>query len=203
VERSVRYHLRVGQQRRPVGFGEYLRDAIHASGFATPTQFARSVGTDPSVVLRWISEEQRPTIRSIERIAPVLGRTINEMIDAAYPDRLADQVPGPTPHPLASELSRILAEDSPISPAQRQVLATDVEAILAPYRSEANPGEPYRAEPYQAEPYQAEPYQAEPYQAEPYQAEPYQAQPYQAAPYPAEQYQSEAYRPEQCRSDTA
>src|SRR3954454_8167459 len=112
----------MSHQAEPVGFGRYLRDAIHRAGFATPTQFARSVGTDPSVVLRWISEEQRPTIRSIERIAPVLGRTITEMIDAAYPDRLAAASPNPAPHPLASELSRILAEDSPISPAQRQLL---------------------------------------------------------------------------------
>src|SRR3979490_741329 len=84
VERSFGYHAGAGEQQ-PAGFGASLRDAIHASGFTTPTHFARTVGTDPSVVLRWISEEQRPTIRSIERIAPVLGRTIHEMLDPAYP----------------------------------------------------------------------------------------------------------------------
>jgi transcriptional regulator with XRE-family HTH domain len=134
VERSFRYHLRVGQPREPVGFGVYLRDAIHHSGFMTPTHFARTVGTDPSVVLRWISEEQRPTIRSIERIAPVLGRTINEMIEAAYPDRLGDQAPVVQPHPLAHELTRMLADDSPISAVDRQALISVVERTLDPYR---------------------------------------------------------------------
>ena len=130
------------QHREPVGFGVYLRHAIHASGFVTATHFARTAGTDPSVVLRWISEEQRPTIRSIERIAPVLGRTINEMIEAAYPDRLGVQVatqPAPAQpvaetHPLAHELSRILADDSPLSAVDRQALITVVDRTLDPYR---------------------------------------------------------------------
>lgn len=126
----------MGQSREPVGFGVYLRDAIHASGFLTPTHFARTVGTDPSVVLRWISEEQRPTIRSIERIAPVLGRTLNEMIDAAYPDRSGDQLAAPVAqlHPLAYELSRMLSDDSPIPAADRQALFTVLDRMLDPYR---------------------------------------------------------------------
>ena len=83
----------MSQYPEPPGFGAFLRDAIQASGFTTPTHFARAVGTDPSVVLRWISGEQRPTIRSIERIAPMLGKTINEMVLAAYPDRLGVDPP--------------------------------------------------------------------------------------------------------------
>jgi transcriptional regulator with XRE-family HTH domain len=132
VERSFGYHGAVGQQQ-PTGFGAFLRDAIHASGFTTPTHFARTVGTDPSVVLRWISEEQRPTIRSIERIAPVLGRTINEMIDAAYPDRLAP-VAVTASHPLVHELGRMLADDSPIPIGERETLMTVVDRALQPYR---------------------------------------------------------------------
>src|SRR3954451_19188396 len=100
----------MSHQAEPVGFGRYLRDAIHRAGFSTPSQFARTVGTDPSVVLRWISEEQRPTIRSIERIAPILGLTINEMVHAAYPDRVGGEQPtgGSPTHPLALELGRML-----------------------------------------------------------------------------------------------
>jgi transcriptional regulator with XRE-family HTH domain len=117
----------------PVRFGVYLRNAIHASGFATPTHFARAVGTDPSVVLRWISEEQRPTIRSIERIAPPLGLTINEMVEVAYP--ASDQsTPAPRTHPLTLELGRLLAADSPMSTVEREALAKAVERVLEPYR---------------------------------------------------------------------
>jgi len=129
----------VGQQS-PIGFGRYLRDAIHDAGFTTPTQFARRVGTDPSVVLRWIAEEQRPTIKSIERIAPVLGKTIPEMVVAAYLDRLADEPEveaGPARHRLAYELARMLADDSPLSEPERQELVAEADAMLDRYRPQA------------------------------------------------------------------
>jgi hypothetical protein len=119
------------------GFGAFLRDAIHAAGYATPTHFARVVGTDPSVVLRWISEEQRPTIRSIERIAPMLGKTINDMVHAAYPDRLGEtEVPATRLHPIAYEIGRILAPDSPVSATDRSALQTVLDRMLEPYRRE-------------------------------------------------------------------
>src|SRR4051794_29427393 len=117
------------------GFGGYLKEAILAARFPTPTHFARAVGTDPSVVLRWLSEEQRPTIRSIERIAPVLGRSINELVRAAYPDRLNGPVPAvPAVHPLVHELARLLADDSPIPQADRDALETVLDRLLDPYR---------------------------------------------------------------------
>jgi transcriptional regulator with XRE-family HTH domain len=125
----------VTSAREATGFGAYLKEAIQAARFPTPTHFARAAGTDPSVVLRWLSEEQRPTIRSIERIAPVLGRGINELVVAAYPDRLRAPAPGPSaPHPLAHELGRMLADDSPIPRADRQALETVLDRMLDPYR---------------------------------------------------------------------
>jgi transcriptional regulator with XRE-family HTH domain len=121
--------------RPAIGFGVYLKEAIHAARFPTPTHFARAVGTDPSVVLRWLSEEQRPTIRSIERIAPVLGKSINELVVAAYPDRLGGPPPAlPAAHPLVHELARILADDSPIPGPDRQALETVLDRLLEPYR---------------------------------------------------------------------
>lgn len=126
----------MGQQGQSVGFGVYLRDAIHAAGFDTPTQFARAVNTDPSVVLRWLSEEQRPTIRSLERVAPTLRKSINEMVNAAYPDRLGDSArpPGVTLHPLGYEVGRMLSPDSPISPPDREALVAVLNRMLGPYR---------------------------------------------------------------------
>jgi transcriptional regulator with XRE-family HTH domain len=117
------------------GFGAYLKEAILAARFPTPTHFARAVGTDPSVVLRWLSEEQRPTIRSIERIAPILGKSINELVRAAYPDRLSGPQPAsPAIHPLAHELARLLADDSPIPRADREALTSVLDRMLEPYR---------------------------------------------------------------------
>jgi hypothetical protein len=126
----------VGQHDQPVGFGDYLRDAIHAAGFATPTQFARAVQTDPSVVLRWLSEEQRPTIRSLERVAPALGKTINEMVSAASRDRLpGEQSGGQSPmHPLGYEVGRLLAEGSPLPTQDREALYAKIDRVMEPYR---------------------------------------------------------------------
>ncbi|MDT4993093.1 MAG: hypothetical protein QOH97_2985 [Actinoplanes sp.] len=119
-----------------VGFGAYLKEAIRTARFPTPTHFARAAGTDPSVVLRWLSEEQRPTIRSIERIAPVLGKSINELVVAAYPDRLRGAEPQVrATHPLVHELARILADDSAVPAADRQALETVLDRILDPYRT--------------------------------------------------------------------
>jgi transcriptional regulator with XRE-family HTH domain len=123
--------------RPTTGFGVYLKEAILAARYPTPTHFARAAGTDPSVVLRWLSEEQRPTIRSIERIAPVLGRSINELVVAAYPDRLAEpRAELPTAHPLVHELGRMLSDDSPIPGPDRQALETVLNRLLDPYRKE-------------------------------------------------------------------
>jgi transcriptional regulator with XRE-family HTH domain len=128
----------MGQHDPPsVGFGEYLRDAIHAAGYATPTQFARAVATDPSVVLRWLSGDQRPTIRSLERVAPALNRTISELVGAAYPDRLPETEITPSPvhlHPIGYEIGLMLAENSPLSTKDRDALITVLERMLEPYR---------------------------------------------------------------------
>src|SRR3954467_4541894 len=119
------YAAAMSAARPAAGFAAYLKGGIPAAGFPTATHFAQAAGTDPSVVLRWLSEEQRPTIRSIERIAPVLGRSINELVVAAYPDRLPRPGPAaPAVHPLAHELGRMLAEDSPIPEPDRLALET-------------------------------------------------------------------------------
>lgn len=129
------YAFPMTSPRPSVGFGVYLKEAIHHARFPTPTHFARAVGTDPSVVLRWLSGEQRPTIRSIERIAPVLGRSINELVVAAYPDRLNGPQPEiPAAHPLVHELARMLAEDSPIPAGDRHALEIVLDRMIDPYR---------------------------------------------------------------------
>jgi len=132
---AIDYARAMAQSPRVTGFGAYLKEAILAARFPTPTHFARAVGTDPSVVLRWISEEQRPTIRSIERISSILGKSMNEMVLAAYPDRLGLPVATVAQtHPLARELDMMLSEQSPIDVADREALASVLDRMLDPYR---------------------------------------------------------------------
>jgi transcriptional regulator with XRE-family HTH domain len=134
----------MSQHGDPVGFGAFLRDAIRAAGFNSPSQFARHVNLDPSVVLRWLNGTQRPTIASLERVAPALHLTIADLVRAAYPDR----VPGGSSADdeaavLTHEISRLLAPDSPISAQHRDALIVDLDRTLERYRHvlETGPGD--------------------------------------------------------------
>lgn len=121
-------------------FVAYLRSAIRSAGFATPTQFARKAALDPSVVLRWLGGTQRPTIRSLERVAPILGRSTSEMVRAAYPDRLGPADSGAAPmHELGYEVGRLLGDASPIAPEDREFLTRVLNTMLEPYRDQQRP----------------------------------------------------------------
>lgn len=121
-------------------FADYLRSAIKSAGFATPTQFARKADLDPSVVLRWLGGSQRPTVRSLERVAPILGRSTSEMVRAAYPGRLDSDDAGAAPmHELGYEVGRLLSEQSPIPPEERKFLERMLNTVLEPYRQERRP----------------------------------------------------------------
>jgi transcriptional regulator with XRE-family HTH domain len=121
-------------------FVEYLRNAIRAAGYSTPTQFAREAELDPSVVLRWLGGTQRPTVRSLERVAPLLGRSTAEMVRAAYPDRVGDDgTGGPLLHHLGYEVGRLLGEDSPIPQDERRMLEKFLNTMLEPYRQNLRP----------------------------------------------------------------
>jgi transcriptional regulator with XRE-family HTH domain len=127
-------------QGRSNDFVEYLRAAIRSAGFATPTQFARKADLDPSVVLRWLGGGQRPTIRSLERVAPLLGRSVSEMVRAAYPDRVGpDHTRTTTMHELGYEVGRLLGADSPIAAEDRQFLERVLNTMLEPYRPGQRP----------------------------------------------------------------
>ncbi len=130
----------MGQQREAVEFGDFLRRAIQSAGFASPTHYARTVNLDPSVVLRWLSGSQRPTIRSLERVAPILGRSTSELVRAAYPDKFDenDHPVGPQLHDLGHVVGRLLATDSPLPNEERKELTRVIEAVLKPYQQNAS-----------------------------------------------------------------
>ena len=123
------------QSMSEADFAAYLRSAIRAAGFATPTQFAREAELDPSVVLRWLGGAQRPTIRSLERVAPILGRSTGEMVRAAYPERLRGEGDAPL-HELAYVVDRVLGSESPVPDKEREALEQVLRRMLEPYRQE-------------------------------------------------------------------
>lgn len=118
-------------------FRAFLAEAIARVKYATPTDFARTAKVHPSAVSRWLSGQQVPTVRTLEKIAPYLKVNKNTLIAIAYPDGadLPEDIPtGPIPHRLALELERMLAEDSPVPAVDRDTLERVIDSVLAPYR---------------------------------------------------------------------
>jgi transcriptional regulator with XRE-family HTH domain len=140
---AISYDCFVSQDQRADGFADYLRRAIEAAGFPTVSQFARAAGVEPSVVFAWLDGRRRPTIRLLERIAPVLGLDTNELVAAAYPEASKGPRPvAPMPrklHPMADEVDRQLDPGSPLNDDERQRLIVVVEAGLAPGRLKMRP----------------------------------------------------------------
>jgi hypothetical protein len=120
----------MAQHPQSTGFGEYLKEAILAARFPTPTHFARAVGTDPSVVLRWLSESGvRPSAR---RALHRAGKTMNEVVLATRTSSTAGR-PTPGTHRLAQN-STDSCRQSPIPQGDRQALESVLDRILDPYR---------------------------------------------------------------------
>lgn len=128
----VRYRLRMSEQELPT-FAEFLAAAIPRAHYATPTDFARTAGVHPSIVSRWLKGD-RPTLRLLERIAPYLRVSVRQLVAVAYPGEDEYQPDAPAPHPLALDIERLLADDSPVPDAERATLATLIEHVVAPYR---------------------------------------------------------------------
>lgn len=134
----LRYCLRVSKGRPLPSFPEFLSAAIDA-GYDSDSAFARAAGVSPSAVSRWIKGELRPTPPMLERIAKALSVNVNTLSAIAYPELGGDenapayQAPAPQ-HPLVRELTRLLAEDSPMSTEERDTLERVVDSILQPYR---------------------------------------------------------------------
>jgi transcriptional regulator with XRE-family HTH domain len=100
----------------PQVFGDYLARVIRDAGFTKPTHFARKAGIDPSLVFRWISGEQRPTLASLERIAPVLGVPQDTLVQAAYPGET-----GPPPEPPRDPGEELILS-SDATPTQKKIM---------------------------------------------------------------------------------
>lgn len=102
----------------PIQIGEYVRDAIQAAGYRSPTAFARAADLDPSVVLRWIGGKAHPAAETLTRVAPLLKVKAADLIAVAYPDRaglgqgLGRLIPDPPPRGMSPlEIARYLHPD--------------------------------------------------------------------------------------------
>jgi len=116
----------------PSGFPSYIEQAIERAGYSSPTAFAKAAGLQPSVVLRWVGGETRPTAATAQHAAPLLGMTVTEMMEAAYPPD-ADAATLRVLHPRAMQVDRLLGDGSPLPEADRMILERLLGHVLDPW----------------------------------------------------------------------
>lgn len=135
----VRYRLRVGKDPVvPPTFAEFLATIIEAD-YANDSAFAQAAGVSPSAVSRWLAGAATPTVRTLEKLARVLDVSAPDLVALAHPELRAGHVvkvpaPAARSHPLARELDRMLADDSPVPAPERENLSTVVDSVMDRYR---------------------------------------------------------------------
>ncbi len=102
-------------------------------------ELARRTGIDVTTIGRWIRNEIQPTTEKLRLLAPVLGVDHGELLTIAghgtAPVEPAKSVIATPPmHPLAVELGRMLADNSPMPVDRRERLEMLIDQILEPER---------------------------------------------------------------------
>lgn len=118
-------------------FGTWLTQRMIDCGHERASDLGRATGINPSLISRWQQDKMVPGMSSLQKLAGPLRTPVQEL--AARAGHLAGQAPADSaeperPHPLVLDLARMLAEDSPLPDDEREVLATLVDRVIAPYR---------------------------------------------------------------------
>lgn len=102
---------------------------------------ARATGIKPSVYSKWFNGSEQPSVRSLQRLAPVIGAPLRELLVLACrvdaEDLGLDATPEPPEvlgHPLAREIDSLLGEASPLPAKDRTAIETFLQQYLEPYR---------------------------------------------------------------------
>jgi transcriptional regulator with XRE-family HTH domain len=131
------YRLRMSK-RGAEEFGKYLANFIARSGrFPDATTFARAANVSPSAVSRWVNGRERPSPAALQKIAPHVGVTSQQLFAIAYPERATGTAPEPeVTDPRIAELAAMVAPDSPLSVEEREMLLVIVDRIIEPHRKQ-------------------------------------------------------------------
>lgn len=119
-----------------------LQKAVNANaGIERVADLARLAKIQPSLFSKWFAGEEQPSVKSLEKLAPVIKAPLPELLVLACRVRAEDlgmdaapEAPSVLDHPLARELDALLAEDSPLPIEDRQAIEVFMERYLEPYR---------------------------------------------------------------------
>lgn len=122
-------------------FKTYVLRAAANRGLDRQADISRATGISGSLLSKWFHGFERPSMASLHKLADGLvvpfrdlvilsGRASSDELDGSEviepPD---DGLP-----PLARELARMLAEESPLSDDQRHTLTVVIDHAVGPYR---------------------------------------------------------------------
>lgn len=122
-------------------FKAYVLNIAANSGVDKTADLARKSGIKPGMISKWFRGVEQPSVGSLQRLAGSLNAPLVDLLvlaGRAGRDELsldaAPSVPDVVGHPLAREIHKMLADDSPIPPEDRTVLETVIDRVIEPYR---------------------------------------------------------------------
>lgn len=111
-------------------------------GINSVADLSRATGIKQSVFSKWFSGTEQPSVRSLQKLAPVIKAPLRDLLVLACRVSEADlamtgppEPPEVIGHPLARELDRLLAAESDLSKPDRDRLAFMVDTALARWRT--------------------------------------------------------------------
>jgi transcriptional regulator with XRE-family HTH domain len=130
----------VGDDEQPMTpAGQYLTRRMSELGFKTKADLADTAGVARSTITRLFKRpEYRPDVDVMRRLARGLQVEHDDLVAAIYGEP-ADAEPALL-HPLAAELGRMLADDSPLSRSTRAVQEFVVDRVMETGRGEMRGG---------------------------------------------------------------
>lgn len=121
--------------------GRYLQQRMNDLGYKTKADLANAADVSPSTITRLFKRaEYRPDIDVMRRLARGLHVEHDDLVAAIYGETAVAEPA--VMHPLAAELARMLAVDSPLSDPSRQTVEVLVDRAIEPSRREMRTGQP-------------------------------------------------------------
>ncbi len=113
--------------------GRLVLDRMAEIGMTQQNDLAARSGVANSTISRLLyTEQRRAHIPTLRRLAEGLDLDANALVAFVYDGDAA--VPGEVPHPLAAEITRMLAPDSPLPDEERALLVALLDRVVAPSR---------------------------------------------------------------------
>ncbi|MEU6206399.1 XRE family transcriptional regulator [Micromonospora musae] len=119
-----------------------LQHAANANaGIERVADLSRATQIKPSVFSKWFSGAEQPSVRSLQRLSPVIKAPLKELLVLACrvdaEDLGLESTPEPPEvlgHPLARELNTMLADDSPLPVETRAEIEAFFDRYMDHYR---------------------------------------------------------------------